>query len=273
MIGYNNNTITGMYYSGYTIVRAYGCGGELVYGEEPTPPTPSDGKLKYVISGQTYTIPCDNSPVLTRIEVIRDLYNRGLAGKYSAMTSVEVGSCVTELEHSLFDEVWALTSATIPNSVTTMGYEIFGECSGLTSLNFPSGITEIGMHMCEACYSLSALTLPNALTSIEKNAFTDNLSLWDIVIPSGVTSIADDAFRAEMWGTEPHRTMVQQMNNNRTVTILAPVPPTLGDGVFGIIDDTTDFATYPIYVPAESVNAYKTASVWSIYASRIFPIE
>jgi hypothetical protein len=28
-----------------------------------------------------------------------------------------------------------------------------------------------------------------------------------------------------------------------------------------------------IYVPAESVNAYKTANRWSTYAAEIYPIE
>jgi hypothetical protein len=48
-----------------------------------------------------------------------------------------------------------------------------------------------------------------------------------------------------------------------SITVNATTPPVLGANVF---DGTNDC---PIYVPASSVNAYKAASSWRYYASRI----
>lgn len=53
--------------------------------------------------------------------------------------------------------------------------------------------------------------------------------------------------------------------NLTSVTCNSVTPPILGNGsAFG--DNKT---LYPIYVPAESVNAYKSATNWATYASRI----
>lgn len=49
------------------------------------------------------------------------------------------------------------------------------------------------------------------------------------------------------------------------VTIYSTVPPNIDSFVFGS-------STCPIYVPAASVAAYKAASRWSTYKSRIQPI-
>lgn len=52
-------------------------------------------------------------------------------------------------------------------------------------------------------------------------------------------------------------------SNMVSVTILATTPPILGSYVF------SDTGNIPIYVPAESLETYKTANRWSTYASRI----
>ena len=52
--------------------------------------------------------------------------------------------------------------------------------------------------------------------------------------------------------------------NMISVTILATTPPTLGGS--NTFNDTNNC---PIYVPAESVDAYKTATNWSRLADRI----
>ena len=78
---------------------------------------------------------------------------------------------------------------------------------------------------------------------------TVNTSLTSVTIPSGVTSIGVAAFNG--------------CRGLTSVTVNATTPPTLGKYVF------TSTNNYPIYVPSESVNAYKAATNWSTYASRI----
>ena len=94
----------------------------------------------------------------------------------------------------------------------------------------------------------------------------------DITIPRTVTRIGDSAFRTSYW-TNKDKYQYDKMNimkTNRVVKCLATTPPQIGDSVFGIISGSGDIAQYKIYVPAASVDAYKTS--WSEYADRIEPI-
>lgn len=272
MIKYSGETISGMHYSGYTIVRAYGCGGELVFGT--TPPTPTGTKVIYTISGTSYTIPCDYDPVIDKIEILQDMSRKGLPiqDETSAMTDVVIGDCVTTISANTFNRCEALTSITIPNSVTTIGHDTFKECIVLPSITLPSGITTIEDGLFETNFMLSSVTIPNSVTAICENAFYDNLSLMNIEIPSGVTSIGQAAFRCQDWVEEGwRRDKMLQVASGRSVTIYATTPPTLDTGdEFSIFTGSDDIAIYPIYVPCASVDAYKAA--WSQYASRIQPI-
>lgn len=54
----------------------------------------------------------------------------------------------------------------------------------------------------------------------------------------------------------------------QSVTFTATTPPTIASAMF-----QNASTTFKIYVPAESVAIYKTATVFSQYASRIYPIE
>ena len=269
MIKYSGQTISGMHYSGYTIVRAYGCGGELVFGT--TPPTPTGTKVIYTISGTSYTIPCDYDPQIDKMEILQDMSRRGLPiqDETSAMTDVVIGDCVTTISANTFNECEAVTSFTISNSVTTIGHDAFKDCIVLPSITLPSGITTIEDGLFSNDFMLSAVTIPSGVTSIGESAFYDNISLMNIEIPSGVTSIGMGAFRCSNW-TNPQwkRDKMLQVASGRSVTIYATVPPTLEQGdEFSIFTGSQDIATYPIYVPCESVDAYKAA--WSHYASRI----
>lgn len=73
--------------------------------------------------------------------------------------------------------------------------------------------------------------------------------LFSIELPETVTFISFMAFYG--------------CTNLTHITLHSITPPILGNGVF---DDTNNC---PIYVPAESVDAYKSAYNWSQYADRI----
>ena len=88
-----------------------------------------------------------------------------------------------------------------------------------------------------------------------------------VTIPSTIECICNDAFR--------------DVTSLTTVVINATTPPSIGERAFRyyVFDDITYDETYEplenitIYVPAESVNAYKTAPGWSDFASKIQAIS
>ena len=164
------------------------------------------------------------------------------------LTSVTIPNRVTSIGQSAFESN-QLTSVTIPNRVTSIGQSAFSS-NKLTSVTIPNSVTSIGQ---SAFYfnKLTSVTIPNSVTSIGQSAFSSN-KLTSVTIPNSVTSIGEYAFA----------------NNNFTsVTIHAVNPPTADRGIFGYN------SSLKIYVPVQSVNAYKTAEGWSEYADKIFPIQ
>lgn len=127
------------------------------------------------------------------------------------------------------------------------------QASAMTTAVIGDCVTEIGEFAFSECSSLTSVTIPNTVTSIGMLAFYYCSGLTSVNIPSGVTSIGSNAFFACIGPI--------------SLTVNPVVPPTLGDLVF------TATNIYPIYVPAESVEAYKSAEGWSQYSDRIFPIE
>ena len=124
--------------------------------------------------------------------------------------------------------------------------------SDVASIEIGDCVTSIGNNAFINCTSLTSITIPNSVTSIGNNAFNSCLSLSSVTIPNSVASIGGDAF----WGC----------NHLTSITVEATTPPTLGSLAF---DDTNDC---PIYVPCSAVSAYRSASGWSDYASRIHGI-
>lgn len=153
-----------------------------------------------------------------------------------------------------FNGCATLTGITIPNSVTNIGDHAFTGCEGLTGITIPDGVTNIGDYSFFSCNRLTNLVLPNSVTNIGEGAFNFCNGFTSFNIPSSVTSIGKDAFL--------------YARNLGSVTVNATTPPTLGEDAF-----SHNAEGRKIYVPAESVDAYKAAPNWSVYANDIEPIS
>ena len=169
----------------------------------------------------------------------------------SGLTSVSIPSGVTSIGYGAFDECVGLTSCTFAqgSQLTSIGRAAFQGCTSLTSITIPSGVTSISDFAFNGCRSLTSVTILDSVTSIGENAFASCDSFTSITIPSGVTSIGYQAFYG--------------CNSLTSITVNATTPPTLGENAF------INANNCPIYVPCSSVAAYKAASGWSTYASRI----
>ena len=148
-----------------------------------------------------------------------------------------------------FKKTSGYTSITIPPSVITFGSGAFTDVSGLNSvtIDYASNAT-LGSSQFTGS-SITSLTIGSHPTSIGDSMFRTCTGLTTLVIPSNISSISGYAFDG--------------CSGLTSITVESTTPPTLGSNAFNNTNDC------PIYVPSGSVNAYKAASGWSDYASRI----
>ena len=134
--------------------------------------------------------------------------------------------------------------------MTSIGGYAFRDCRSFTSITIPDSVTSIGDDAFYDCTKLTSITIPDSVTSIEGYVFFGCTSLTSITIPDSVTSIGYSAFEG--------------CTSLTRVIVLPEIPPFLGYNSFYNTNNC------PIFVPAVSVDAYKSAKGWSDYANRIF---
>ena len=211
---------------------------------------------------------CDSLTSVTIGDSVATIGYRAFENCYS-LTSVTIGS-VTTIGDEAFYECTSLTSVTI-GSVTTIGEDAFYDCESLTSVTIGS-VTTIGGGAFLYCTSLTSVTIGSvtsirggafyectrltsvtigSVTTIGNGAFENCYSLTSVNIPDSVTTIGNDAFFF--------------CESLTSVYCKAITPPALGGP--NVFDNNG--SGRKIYVPAESVEAYKSATRWSEYKSAI----
>lgn len=204
-----------------------------------------------------------------------------ISGHDNTLKSVYVGNGVTSIGDEAFNSCKGISSVTLSNDVTTIGNDAFWNNEGIlrfnsdtngvmnisdsvtsigsyafanlnsiTTLNIGSGMTNIESSVFPSMIRLTAVTIPNTVTTIGLKAFYNCYSLKTVIIPNGVTRIEGEAFR--------------KCSGLTKVCCLATTPPTMTNN--NVFESTNNC---PIYVPSQSVDAYKSATNWSTYASRI----
>ena len=104
----------------------------------------------------------------------------------------------------------------------------------------------------QGCSNLEEVTLAPQML-LQNLAFDGCSKLKEVIIPSAITSIGESCFR--------------NCYALKTITSQPTTPPTWGSTAFsGVSPDV-------VYVPSASVAAYKSASGWSAWASKIVAIE
>jgi hypothetical protein len=190
-------------------------------------------------------------------------------------TTYPVGS----IEESAFYGYTEITSVSIPNSVIYISSTAFCGCSGLTSMTIPSSVREISGSAFSKCTNLKSInvaenndyfssvdgvlfnknqtkivsfpggkqgvyTIPNNVICIGRYAFWGGSALISVIIPNSVTEIEQSAFNS--------------CTGLTAITCEAVFPPYLERNVFYSVNKSI-----PLYVPEESIEAYKAADQWN----------
>lgn len=143
---------------------------------------------------------------------------------------------------------------TFDNAITFIYTQAFNNCSKLKRIYIPNSITSIEIYAFSGCTSLTSITIPNSVKSIKFNAFYNCSSLTSVTIGSGVTSIGRCAF--------------ENCTKLSRVYCKAATPPTGEDQMF-----YNTASNLKIYVPRNSVSAYKAKAYWCAYTIEPYDFE
>lgn len=186
-----------------------------------------------------------------------------IQARYGLDDAYEVLNGTRVIADEAFDYV-DIVSVDIPGSVQNIGYLAFGNCGDLEVFNVDEK---------NSCYSsedgvlfnadktmliqyprakpATSYSVPESVNTIGDRAFYNCRNLESIIIGSGVTSIGADAF--------------MDCYSLNEMLVKATTPPTIDPYSFHASGIET------IYVPAESLDAYKAAEVWNRF--NLLPIS
>lgn len=192
----------------------------------------------------------------------------------TAISNITLPNTLTHLRNGAFRDCRYLLSLTIPSSVGNIPTTICSGCQALTTVIFENNsMTKVGNSSFAGCSALINVTLPTSLITIGDSAFNNCTALTNINIPSTVSTIGTMAFyscpslinlKFSNALTRIQQNAFAGSSSLNSITIEATNPPVLD--AYNAFNNTNNC---PIYVPAESVTDYQTATNWSSLASRI----
>ena len=222
------------------------------------------------IENSTFTL-CTNLISVSIPERVSRIGQSAFAGCKN-LTSVSLPDALEEIEDRAFISCSSIKTISIPDNVMMLGRDIFSGCSKLTSVILSSKMTQLSDELFRGCSNLKHITIPEYITNIGIATFYGCSSLESIVLPESVTGIGVNAFVG--------------CHNPISMTIRALNPPSIANEGANK-DPEYQIFSFPapegisIYVPAESVEAYKAAYNGSVkyswrgydYSRCIFAIE
>lgn len=162
---------------------------------------------------------------------------------------------ITNLQYMMFSNCQSLEEIYIPQSVVNASTIIFRNCAALKKVKLSENFTgNISDNVFNSCERLTEFTIPSNVTVIGASAFAFS-GLVEITIPENVTSIGAQAFRG-----------CSQLNR---VYLTSTTPPVLANS--NAFQNAYD--NMKIYVPQGSLEAYKTADNWTVYADKMQEVQ
>lgn len=160
----------------------------------------------------------------------------------------------------------------LDDAIERIEYMAFAQCEEITNLQFGSHLQYIGEWSLNGCIGLEGLRFQEGLKEIASNAFGNCFGLQYVYLPNSLTTLGDFAIgncpvlRTIHLGDSLRNVGSQIFDYCQSIdTIYAPMitPPVLGDGAFA----ATTLSNVYLYVPCESIDAYKAADGWKEFTN------
>ena len=203
----------------------------------------------FYVNGIYYKKTSNNTVEVT----YKDILVANYSGSVTIPSTIKVNNVtykVTAIGDAAFYMCTGLTNVSMPNTITSINAMAFEKCSGLKNVIIPNSVTTLGIDAFSSCTGLTMVVIPNSVITIDDLAFYNCTAMTTATIGSGVTSLGDEAF----YGCTALNTIICS----------AKTPPTMKtNNCFS--SSTYNSAT--LYVPRNSLNAYKTADWWRMFVT------
>lgn len=161
------------------------------------------------------------------------------------LTSVTFGNSIEVIDKDAFGNDIKLTEIILPNSIKEIGWGAFQKCTNVKKVSLGKSLKRIGGQAFE--YSnITEVVIPDSVTFIGQYAFYSCSNLKRVVIGSSVSKMYWGVFLSDKYIDE--------------VTCKAQTPPEIV--VSGNLNTFDCYTRATLYVPQESVAAYKSAFEW-----------
>lgn len=236
--------------------------GAFVFCPDLTSVTIGDGVT--AIEDNTFST-CPKLETLTlgsRVESI----GRNAFKECSSLASLDIPNSVKSIGEEAFSYCSKLSSITIGNNVETIEIQAFSNCTSLVSVNILAKTT--GHAAFYKCSNLSHVTLSDNVENLGDMAFGYCTSLTEISIPRSVTSMSQAfLYCTSLVSTNIPKSVTNIYNAFNGCTSLKTLVCELEslDGVFtgDYLFKNVPLNEVTLYVPASSIDMYKTTSPWS----------
>ena len=164
-----------------------------------------------------------------------------------------------------------ITSYTLPDGIKFIKSKAFTDCDKLEDIVLPSSIIDIGAYAFWDCTKLKNISIPNGVQKIADFVFEGCSSLTNIVIPDSVSEIGMSFRSCKNLIEVEFGKNVKKIGTNsfqgcdkiKYIHCKSSTPPKLSDNAFVYV------SLEKVYVPLNSVDAYKNNSSWSKFSSYI----
>ena len=163
---------------------------------------------------------------------------------------VTLPETLTVIDKWGFEGCELLEEIHFPSSLKKIEYAAFGWNTSLRHLELPGSIEFIGENAFVGLTSLQSIVLGNGIIDIPATVFQDCWNLKEVVIPESCLAIGIQAFKRSF----DYETL--------SIYCRSLTPPCLGR-------DALSADISAIYVPMQSVEAYKSNTKWSSFADII----
>ena len=168
----------------------------------------------------------------------------------TSLTRVELSGRLEEMASSVFEDCVNITSVTINDGCAIIGDNAFNSCTKLKSINIPNSVTTMGSSAFNGCTALTSATIGNGVRIIANYCFENCTALETVKMGEKLTNVNYRAFRG--------------CNALKSVTVKNSTVPAADNESF-------NYFTATLYVPAAALNDYKAHALWSKF-TQILPI-